>query len=216
MTVQIQITPTLPGVEFQVGGSGGGSLMSADVTKDFAGNRFDCYLQSAGNNTAIHVIKRDPGGNIVDDAVVSPDAGPNGEPRKLISAAAKVSGSDVIVVATGYDLTEPTRVNYPMGAIWEGIATPFPAGMNPESGGGGPMFPQPVDDEQMFTDVPPDNTFYPYVQHLVSIGAIGGHPCGGPGEPCDDQGRPYFRPNDTATRGQICKIISIATGFNPG
>ncbi len=33
-------------------------------------------------------------------------------------------------------------------------------------------------------------------------------------EPCDSEGRPYFRPNNPATRGQISKIVSIAAGFD--
>jgi hypothetical protein len=204
------MAPTLDGIPFAVGHGG---LTSADVTKDFAGNRFDCYLRTDDNDTAIHIIKRDPQGNIIDDAVVIPDGGPNGA-RKLNSASLKVSGSDLVVVATGYDFqSTPTRINYQMGAIWQGIATPFPVGMNPELGGGGPMFPQPPD-EQIFTDVPPGHTFYPFVQHLASIGAIGGYPCGGPNEPCDTENRPYFRPDNTLTRGQISKIISLATGSN--
>ena len=32
-------------------------------------------------------------------------------------------------------------------------------------------------------------------------------------EPCDTEGRPYFRPNNPATRGQISKIVSIAADF---
>ena len=33
-------------------------------------------------------------------------------------------------------------------------------------------------------------------------------------EPCDSEGRPYFRPNNPATRGQISKIVSIAAMFD--
>ncbi len=42
---------------------------------------------------------------------------------------------------------------------------------------------------------------------------MSGYPCGGPGEPCvgpDD--RPYFRPQATATRGQLSKIVANAAG----
>ena len=42
---------------------------------------------------------------------------------------------------------------------------------------------------------------------------MSGYPCGGPGEPCDGQNRPYFRPFNNATRGQLSKIVSNAAGF---
>ncbi|HEX8218141.1 MAG TPA: S-layer homology domain-containing protein [Chloroflexia bacterium] len=69
--------------------------------------------------------------------------------------------------------------------------------------------------QQQFSDVLPGSPFYEYVERLAQTGAISGYPCGGPGvtEPCDDQNRPYFRPNSPATRGQISKIVSIAAGF---
>ena len=67
---------------------------------------------------------------------------------------------------------------------------------------------------QTFEDVPTDSTFYSWIQRLSSRGYISGYPCGGPGEPCDGQNRPYFRPNANATRGQISKIVSNAKGFS--
>jgi hypothetical protein len=69
--------------------------------------------------------------------------------------------------------------------------------------------------QQQFADVPPGSPFYEFVERLAQTGAIAGYPCGGPGvtEPCDAEGRPYFRPNNPATRGQISKIVSIAAGF---
>ncbi|HVF99574.1 MAG TPA: proprotein convertase P-domain-containing protein [Chloroflexia bacterium] len=69
---------------------------------------------------------------------------------------------------------------------------------------------------QRFTDVPPTNTFYSYVQCLTCRGIISGYPCGGPGEPCDADEFPYFRPNTSITRGQIAKIVSNSAGFNEG
>ncbi|HEX8220401.1 MAG TPA: S-layer homology domain-containing protein [Chloroflexia bacterium] len=70
--------------------------------------------------------------------------------------------------------------------------------------------------QQQFADVEPGDPFYPFVERLAQTGAIAGYPCGGPGvtEPCDDEGRPYFRPNNPATRGQISKIVSIAAEFD--
>jgi S-layer homology domain len=61
---------------------------------------------------------------------------------------------------------------------------------------------------QTFQDVAPGSTFYDYVQRLAGRGIISGYACGGAGEPCILPGnRPYFRPNNNVTRGQIAKII---------
>ncbi len=59
---------------------------------------------------------------------------------------------------------------------------------------------------QIFTDVAPSNTFFAYIQRLSIHNAISGYPCGGVGEPCDPQNRPYFRPDNLTTRGQLSKI----------
>jgi hypothetical protein len=66
---------------------------------------------------------------------------------------------------------------------------------------------------QIYADVPPSNGFYAYINRLTNRGHMGGYPCGGPGEPCDAQNRPYFRPYNQATRGQLSKIVSNAAGF---
>jgi hypothetical protein len=67
-----------------------------------------------------------------------------------------------------------------------------------------------------FADVQYGSTFWLYVERLLlnRPGAMGGYVCGGPGEPCDAQNRPYFRPNNPLTRGQTAKIVSSA--FYPG
>jgi hypothetical protein len=67
---------------------------------------------------------------------------------------------------------------------------------------------------QTFEDVPPTGTFYLWVERMAGRGIIGGYPCGGAGEPCSAPGnRPYFRPNNSATRGQMSKIA--ANSFFP-
>ncbi|HET6260990.1 MAG TPA: S-layer homology domain-containing protein [Chloroflexia bacterium] len=63
-----------------------------------------------------------------------------------------------------------------------------------------------------FADVPRGSTFYRYIEAIASREIISGYPCS-PGsalEPCDDQGRPYFRPGNNVTRGQLSKIVVIA------
>ena len=67
--------------------------------------------------------------------------------------------------------------------------------------------------QQQFADIPPDSPFYEFVERLSQTGAISGYSCGGAGEICDAQNRPFFRPNNPATRGQISKIVATAAGF---
>jgi hypothetical protein len=64
--------------------------------------------------------------------------------------------------------------------------------------------------QQTFTDVPPTNTFWVYVERLLANrpDVMSGYACGGAGEPCDSENRPYFRPNNPLTRGQTSKIVS--------
>ena len=67
-----------------------------------------------------------------------------------------------------------------------------------------------VPTEDMFADVPEGSPFYDYIQMLTSYGVMAGYACGGEGEPCDTQNRPYFRPYNNVTRGQTSKIVSGA------
>lgn len=69
--------------------------------------------------------------------------------------------------------------------------------------------------EQLFEDVEPGSTFYTYTQRLASRLIMSGYPCGAPDLPCVPPGnRPYFRPGNDATRGQVSKIA--ANTFFPG
>jgi hypothetical protein len=67
---------------------------------------------------------------------------------------------------------------------------------------------------QTFSDVPPPaeendpSSFYLYVERLAKRGVIGGYPCGGAGEKCDEQDRPYYRPSSQVTRAQAAKIVA--------
>ncbi|HMA35572.1 MAG TPA: S-layer homology domain-containing protein, partial [Chloroflexia bacterium] len=58
-----------------------------------------------------------------------------------------------------------------------------------------------------FADVPANYALYSAIETAVCHGALSGYACGGPGEPCDSQNRPYFHPGASATRGQVCKIV---------
>lgn len=55
---------------------------------------------------------------------------------------------------------------------------------------------------QSFSDVPPDSTFYLFVERVAARGAVGGYPDG------------TFRPGINTTRGQVSKIVSVV--FFPG
>jgi hypothetical protein len=73
---------------------------------------------------------------------------------------------------------------------------------------------------QIFEDVPPDSTFYAYIERLAVRGYMSGYACGGNDseahdEPCvPPANRPYFRPEGTATRGQIAKIVANAASLS--
>jgi hypothetical protein len=59
-----------------------------------------------------------------------------------------------------------------------------------------------------YADVTTDNPFYNEIMRLTNRGVMSGYPCGGPGEPCDSENRPYFRWGNTVTRGQASKIVA--------
>ncbi|HMA35388.1 MAG TPA: M14 family zinc carboxypeptidase [Chloroflexia bacterium] len=61
-----------------------------------------------------------------------------------------------------------------------------------------------------FADVLPNTAFYLFVETASCHSIISGYSCGGVGEPCDSTNRPYFRPYNPATRGQIAKIVYLS------
>jgi hypothetical protein len=65
----------------------------------------------------------------------------------------------------------------------------------------------------VFADVPLGYWAYDVIATAYSAGVVGGYPCGGPGEPCDPQQRPYYRPVNNATRAQLCKMLFQAFGL---
>jgi hypothetical protein len=64
-----------------------------------------------------------------------------------------------------------------------------------------------------FADVGPTDPFYLYAEVAVAHGLVQGYGCGGPGEPCDPQQRPYYRPANYVTRAQLAKVIVLAAGL---
>ena len=64
---------------------------------------------------------------------------------------------------------------------------------------------------QTFQDAPPGYIFYEHIERLAVRAIISGYPCGEPGEPCiPPYNRPYFRPANQISRGQIAKIVNLA------
>lgn len=65
-------------------------------------------------------------------------------------------------------------------------------------------------DGQCFADVPPGSPFYDYANNLYEQDIVSGYACGGPGEPCDGQNRPYYRQGSSVTRAQMTKFVELA------
>jgi hypothetical protein len=59
-----------------------------------------------------------------------------------------------------------------------------------------------------FVDVPAAYPFYSYIETAVAHNIVSGYTCGSPGEPCPGR---YYRPNVSATRAQLSKMLYQAT-----
>jgi hypothetical protein len=64
-----------------------------------------------------------------------------------------------------------------------------------------------------FADVPPSHPFFAVIETAAADSIVSGYTCGGAGEPCDAQQRPYFRPYANVTRGQLAKIDVVGAGW---
>ncbi|HMA37027.1 MAG TPA: S-layer homology domain-containing protein, partial [Chloroflexia bacterium] len=64
-----------------------------------------------------------------------------------------------------------------------------------------------------FADVPPGAPFFAVISTAAQAQIVSGYACGGAGEPCDSQDRPYFRPYAAITRGQLAKIVVVTAGW---
>jgi hypothetical protein len=71
----------------------------------------------------------------------------------------------------------------------------------------------PANGGYSFADTPTTSTFFAYVETLAGRGLSGGYTCGGSNpqtgasEPCDGAHRPYYRPGNNITRGQLSKVV---------
>ena len=70
-----------------------------------------------------------------------------------------------------------------------------------------------------FADVDSSSVFYQLIETAAARGIISGYTCGGinpqtgAAEPCTSGNRPYFRPSNFVTRGQLAKIVVLGAGF---
>ena len=70
-----------------------------------------------------------------------------------------------------------------------------------------------------FADVDSTNVFYQLIETAATRGIVSGYTCGGVNpqtgtvEPCTSGNRPYFRPSNFVTRGQLAKIVAIGAGW---
>ena len=70
-----------------------------------------------------------------------------------------------------------------------------------------------------FADVDSSSVFYQLIETAVARGIVSGYTCGGinpqtgTAEPCTAGNRPYFRPSNFVTRGQLAKIVVLGAGF---
>ena len=174
---------------------------------------------SFGNSGASHTLIEHGDGTSW-SLVSSPDGGTtdNG-----LFGVAVVSGNDVWAVgsysnANNINRTLIIRYN-PCSATATPTRTPTP---HPSQTPGGPTATPipaatatatPATCSLQFTDVQSGSTFYSYIQCLACRGIINGYPCSGPGEPCNGNNDPYFRPNAKVTRGQIAKVVALSAAI---
>jgi hypothetical protein len=113
----------------------------------------------------------------------------------------------------------PTLTHTPTGTppatpLITPLSTSTPTGTPPPAATGTAVTPTPPAPCALrFTDVPEDYPFYLFIQWMACRGYISGYDCGAPGEPCDPNNAPYFRPGAGVTRGQLLKMVVNAAGW---
>jgi hypothetical protein len=131
-----------------------------------------------------------------------------GEGKTFLGSATVTTGSNC---SASFNVTLPVAV--PSGRFITGTAT-NPGGSTSEfsiciiSSATAPSC------TLKFSDVPPSNTFYPYVRCLACRGIDTGYQCGGPGEPCNAGNDRYFRPDSLIKRDDLAHMVAASAGFN--
>ncbi|MGI8586123.1 MAG: PQQ-binding-like beta-propeller repeat protein [Chloroflexia bacterium] len=118
-------------------------------------------------------------------------------------------------IVSGYTCGGPGEpcdsLNRPYFRTYNSVTRAQTAKMSAAAGGWSGFNPS----KPTFADVPTNDPFYGIIEAAACHGVISGYTCGGPGEPCDTQNRPYFRPGGNSTRGQVCKMVYNALN-SPG
>jgi hypothetical protein len=133
------------------------------------------------------------------------------------ATACTVSFSDVLPSDTFYANIRCLACRGIIGGYADGTFrpnTPITRGQISKIVSNAAGFNEPVEG-QTYEDVPTNHTFYVWIERISGRGIVSGYSCGGTGEPCippDD--RPYFRPQNNATRAQLSKIVSEAAGYD--
>ena len=118
-----------------------------------------------------------------------------------------------------HDITSGSNGAYSTGAGWDavtGLGSPDVWNIARDLRGGAPPTATPLPSAtpaatptnvagQIFTDVPPSNTFYTPINWIYNHGIVSGY--------SNPDGSLRFQPTSSATRGQVCKIITLATGW---
>ena len=101
--------------------------------------------------------------------------------------------------------TDPLKDVYYSYASTGAIITPTPTPL--------PTPPCLGDDDLDFQDVCEGSTFFNFIRKVYAAGVIAGYPCGSAGEPCGPGNKPYYRPNNSITRGQVAKVVVLGAGL---
>ncbi|MDQ2808381.1 MAG: S-layer homology domain-containing protein [Chloroflexota bacterium] len=70
-----------------------------------------------------------------------------------------------------------------------------------------------------FADTLPSDVFFPFIETAAATNIVSGYTCGGTNpqtgsaELCDGAGRPFYRPGNNVTRGQLTKIVVLGAGW---
>ncbi|MGA7731476.1 MAG: DUF4394 domain-containing protein [Chloroflexia bacterium] len=101
--------------------------------------------------------------------------------------------------------TDPLKDVYYSYAVTGPVFTPTPTAT--------PTPPCFGDDDLDFQDVCEGSTFFNFIRKVHAAGVIAGYACGSAGEPCGPGNKPYYRPNNSITRGQVAKVVVLGAGL---
>lgn len=141
------------------------------------------------------------GGSSTATATLTPPTG--GSPTTTPITSCTIQFSDVLPGSTFYANVRCLACRNILGGYLDGTfrpGNPITRGQLSKIVANAAGYNEPVAG-QTFWDVPTNHTFYPFIERMARRGIIGGYNDGS------------FRPGNSATRGQISKIVSNARGY---